>query len=96
MTHNYLEDSVHQPSAADVKQAEIVVNVVDGIAYTSTDGSDVVDMGGAIVHQNPNVLNHNYELRAGMSGVVASGFRKYWWRVIRKPKESRYACWSRF
>ena len=74
MTHNYLEDSVHQPSAADVKQAEIVVNVVDGIAYTSTDGSDVVDMGGAIVHQNPNVLNHDYELRAGMSGVVASGF----------------------
>ena len=73
MTHNYLEDSVHQPSAADVKQAEIVVNVVDGIAYTSTDGSDVVDMGGAIIHQNPNVLNHNYELRAGMSGVAASG-----------------------
>ena len=74
MTHNYIDTPLHKPSDGDLKLAEIVVNAYDGVPYTSTDGTDVVDMGGAIVHQNPNVLNHDYELRAGMSGVVASGF----------------------
>ena len=75
MKQNIIETTLQRPADKELAKGEIAVHTVDGILFTSPDGTLVEDMGGAIIHQNINELTADYTLRAGMSGTVASGFK---------------------
>jgi len=73
--HSRLEVEGKKPTAAEIGVAEIAINMEDGIPYTKKSDGTVIPIGGAsLIVQNNMVLNDDFVLKAGIGGVVTSGF----------------------
>ena len=77
LQHSSLIGEDLKPKAVDVKVAELVVNLESQTIWTKNDAGEVVSVGGGqggLITQNMNILDKDFELEVGFSGVVTSGF----------------------
>ena len=75
MTHHYLNTKDMKPKVSEIKRAEIAINFKDQILYTKDLEDAIIPVGASgMITQNMNVLDVDFELKPGMSGVVAGDF----------------------
>lgn len=75
VTHNYLDTEDLKPQPSEIGIGEIAINFKDEVLFTKNTTGEVIPVGASgVITQNMNVLEKDFALKDGFSGVVTSGF----------------------
>ena len=93
MKHHYLDTEDLKPRADEIAEAEIAINFKDEILYTKNLAGEVIPVGASgLITQNMNVLDKDFALKDGMSGVVAGPFTILDGITMTIPDGSTLSC----
>ena len=75
VSHNYLDTEDLKPQASEIETGEIAINFKDEVLFTKDLLGNVIPVGASgVITQNMNLLEKDFALKDGFSGVVTSGF----------------------